>query len=332
MREEPGARPEGGGDAALVRLVRRNFRYKVISVALAILLYVIAYMQQNPRRSWDVYVQPEVIGLPRNLVVKDPLRPFPVTVSGLSSAIDDLRVQGIRATVDVSGATVGSSKMPVKYHLPSRVEPRGRGCCPSPWSGRSVRCSPWSPRARRAASRVLYKQPGWCSRRRFPSPAGSRIWTGWSTWSQRGHEPGRGYHRRPGRPGGAGRHPPGGGRGRDRVGAARVLIGLKESPSTKEVAFPEFVGRVAPGFQFTGYQLEPQTVLLAGPLQRVAPLTALRVPVSLEGLSSDTTRTLTVQPPPGLRVVGSPQVNVTLRVGPAAGSQSDAPAGPANPP
>jgi YbbR domain-containing protein len=71
--------------------------------------------------------------------------------------------------------------------------------------------------------------------------------------------------------------------------------------------------RVAPGYAISSVDITPSTVTVVGPSRYVAPLTAVNTePFDLQGLSSDTNRTVNIDPPdPSL---GLSTLHVTARV------------------
>ena len=102
----------------MMQIIRRNFGYKLISVIIAVLLYVIADKQLNPRTMSDVYVIPEVADVPNEMVVRSAPAGFTVTVSGLASSVAAFKAE-LKATVDLTHAHLGTQKLPIHYKLPS---------------------------------------------------------------------------------------------------------------------------------------------------------------------------------------------------------------------
>ena len=108
----------------MIAFLRRNWEYKLLSLVLAVLLYVIASTQRNPSRTSSVTVQPEIVGLAENLAVKVPPKAEPVTLTGPTDELELVRKSGLRATVNATGAGPGKSFLSVAYVLPEAV--RGR--------------------------------------------------------------------------------------------------------------------------------------------------------------------------------------------------------------
>jgi YbbR domain-containing protein len=321
-----------------LRLLRRNLPYKLISLAMAILLYVVAYTQRNPRIAREIYVQPEVRGVPANMVVRDPPQGIRLRISGPAPAVEALYNRGIKATVNASGLRAGPARLPVEYDLPrdleDRVELTGAQVAVFTLAQKmSKRFPVEASYVNQAPFGYVFKEPivepPWALVAGLASDVNrvQRVVASVDTSGAAGAidmdadlvaqdadqrvvdnveiSPSR----------------------------ARVEIPLKEDVSTKRLVLsPVFQGEVAPGFRFVGYAFKPGTVTAAGPPELLAALTSLEVPVNREGLSADTTRTLTLRPPAGLRIVDSPQVAVTIQVRPDVAAPKDtlAPPGPPN--
>lgn len=321
-----------------LRLVRRNFGYKLISLAVAILLYGVAYTQQNPRTSHQVYVTPEVRGLNKNMVVKEPPPGFMVTVNGPAPAVEALRDQGIKATVDVSGIPPGTLRLPVRYDLPTVLRSQVEH------SGPQVVTLTLEPKVRRqfGVDPIFENKPptGFVYTEPIATPrqvhvagaeanvsrvarvvaivdadqeAGAIHQTVDLVAQDRGKNVVEGVEIQPAQ--------------------ASVQIGLRQVPASRRLLLsPVFIGRPAPGFRVVSLAFDPQSVNVEGPQELLEDRTSLNVSIDQEGLSKDTTRTVTVTPPAGLRIVGSAKVTVTLRVQPEAEAPVSAGAPGATPP
>lgn len=304
----------------LGRLVRRNLLYKLIALGTAILLYVIADAQQNPRTVQNIYVQPEVRGLSADMVVSDRPDSFRVTVSGPTALVEALATRGIGATIDATGRKPGTARLPVQYELPpdlkDRVTINGPGVAGFTLA-RKIR--------QEYAVDVIYPNqppPNYVFRDPIVTPrritvAGleadvgrvRRVVANLETSRVTGTieeevdlvaqdmaervvdnveiEPAR----------------------------VRVRLALKPVPATRTLLLsPVFRGEVAPGFRVVSYTFEPQAVTVAGSPDQLETLTSLEVPINQEGLRENTTRTVTLRPPLGLRILDSPKVTVTIQV------------------
>jgi YbbR domain-containing protein len=108
----------------IISLLRRNLFYKLFALGAAILFYVIASYQQNPRANdhEEVYIQPEIIGLPESLVVRVPPAAFTVDLTGSSALVKAFQAQPSKALVDANSAQAGTVSLPLNY-----VQPGGPG-------------------------------------------------------------------------------------------------------------------------------------------------------------------------------------------------------------
>jgi YbbR domain-containing protein len=104
----------------MIAFLRRNLFYKIFALGAAILFYVIASYQQNPRANQldEVYVQPGMISVPDNLVVRIPPPPFTVQVTGSPALMKAFQDQPSKAIVDASGAKAGTISLPLIYTQP----------------------------------------------------------------------------------------------------------------------------------------------------------------------------------------------------------------------
>lgn len=306
-----------------LRIARRNLAYKIVSLVLAVLLYGVAYTQQNPRATRTIPVLPEVRGLPANLTLREAPGTYAVQVSGPAPLIEALDMRTLKASVDVSAARQpGTGRFPLTYTLPqgmgSEVEANGPSAIPLTLE-RKVR------RAFRVE--VSYADT---------PPAGTEFTPPVT---------------QPGRVSVVGREPVVEGVAKvvarvDTSGAAgaiseeaelvaldagqevvedveiqpaRVLVRIELRPTQSIKALvlsPVLTGAPAPGFYVTNYIFDPQTVMVSGPQQRLAGVSSLEVPIAQDGLSETVTRTITLRPPPGLKFAGAGQARVTLVVKP----------------
>uniref|UniRef100_UPI00286ADE44 hypothetical protein n=1 Tax=Armatimonas sp. TaxID=1872638 RepID=UPI00286ADE44 len=108
----------------MMSLLRRNWEYKLLSLVLSILLYIIASTQRMPSRTSSMPVLPEVTGIASDLAVKVAPPSEQVTLTGSADELEIVRKSGLRALVSATGAKVGKSFLPVTYVLPEAV--RGR--------------------------------------------------------------------------------------------------------------------------------------------------------------------------------------------------------------
>lgn len=101
--------------------LRRNIGYKLFALVLAIMLYYVASIQQNPRLTRDQYVQPEVIQLPETLVIKERPALIQLTVSGTESELSQIDKEPLTAVVDGAAVKPGLNRLPVTVTLPKGI-------------------------------------------------------------------------------------------------------------------------------------------------------------------------------------------------------------------
>jgi YbbR domain-containing protein len=108
----------------------------------------------------------------------------------------------------------------------------------------------------------------------------------------------------------------------------RATLGLKKTSATKIVLLTiDLIGSPNPDYEISGYEFLPNTVTVSGSQELLAAQSSLRVPVDVDGIKASTTRTITIQPPSGLRVVGGgAAVRLRLRVRPVATASPAPPA------
>ena len=100
----------------MIALLRRNWEYKLLSLVLSILLFVIASVQRNPSRTSSMTVQPEVVGVPADLAVKVPPRVEQVTLTGTNEeiAVKILQDNGFSASNDMDAAVQRAVELATK--------------------------------------------------------------------------------------------------------------------------------------------------------------------------------------------------------------------------
>ena len=314
--------------------LRRNFGYKLISLGLAILLYVIAYAQKNPRTAQDIFVQPQVTSLPRSLIVSEGPKGFTILVSGPSPAVEALRIRGAKGIVDGSRARPGTVKLPLELDIPpdlkSQIDISNQPIFVQVGVQQKTRkrfnVVPAYPN--QPPPGYAYKEPLVDPRQVVVSgleadvervefvvanvdagpPNGAIDYEVTVVPQDHNQQVVENVEMQPQK--------------------ARVRIGLKPTAATKTLLLsPVFIHEVAPGWRVVNYHFSPTRITVAGSLEQLAALTSLDVHVDLAGLTADTRRTLTVLPPVGLRVIGSADVQVMLQVRPEEPNRASAPTG-----
>ena len=318
--------------------LRRNFGYKFLSLLVAILLYWIASGQKNPPVKAEFYVQPQVMSLSADLVLKGPLQGTTVSVSGPAAAVEAYRALEPKAQVDLTAGKVGSDRYPVKYLMPNGfanalevigppvtlvtleqkksvqyyVDPIFDDHPPAGYAYSPAKCTP-------AAVQVVGL-----------TADVSRVWRVVANVDTSGTP---------------------GAISQDVELVAQdikqqaidsvqivpnhvhVTLGLKKTPSTKTVLLSiKLNGTPDPRFEISGYSFVPNTVTISGAQEMLASQSSLVIPVDVDGLRASTTRSVTIQPPSGLRVVGgSATVKLRLDVKPIATASPAAPVKPSPP-
>jgi YbbR domain-containing protein len=302
--------------------LRRNLGYKLLSLAVAALLYAIASAQNGSRTPSEVFVTPEVLGIPATLVLKTPPAGQLVTVAGPSSLVDAFRLQGIKATVDAHGAQAGSNTLKVQYQIPEAA--RGKLTVTGP---ESVTVGFEEPLQKEYVVDVLYDNappPGYTFRDPVTYPRRIKV-TGLAADVSRVYRVVALLDNA------------------DSVGAVERTVGLiaqdrneravgsvtivpsevrvkldvQRTPATKTLVLSaELVGSLEPGYRLSSYRFSPTAVTVAGELNALARLSSLDVRLSIEGLRETVTRRVPLTPPPGTKIQGDTSVSVTLDIAP----------------
>lgn len=305
----------------IVSVFRRNLGYKIISVVVAILLYVVALAQQKtPTLSRSFTIQPEVRNVPADLIVTTPPRKISVLVSGPPEVIRTLAEETPVATLDLSGATAQSHRFPVRYELPANVHEKVEGPDGPSYLTMTVE--------RKVRRRFAVEVPPVQARYgyNFSEPVldppqvelvgpASVIKSVRRVVATVDSRPEGGVNKEVSvEPQGAG----GQIIGNVEIEPARVRLRIDMKPAplnTTLLVSPVVVGEVAEGYQLFDVRVQPRMVTVAGPPGILESLTSVSVPVNVSGLSETTTRVITPSPPGrGLRFVGASQVRVTLGI------------------
>lgn len=300
--------------------LRRNFGYKLLAFGAAALLYLIASAQQTGLAPVEVFLQPEVANVPDSLVLTRPPRGESVSVMGPASLIDAFREQPVKATVDARGAQPGINKLPLNFNVPDSV--RGRLQITGP---KEIRVEFEAPRVKTLPVEVLYEDAppaGFKFKAPIVTPSKIKL-TGRADAVEKvtrvvasldnADEPGAiertvdvvAQDNRDQRVEGVTIAP-------ERV---RVQLLLQKTPSSKALVLSAVLtGTPAPGYRVVGYRFSPSSASVIGDQVILEPLSAMDIPVSVEGLSATTTRRVTLVAPNGTRLNSPNAANVTLEV------------------
>jgi YbbR domain-containing protein len=312
----------------LIERLRRNFGYKLLSFFLAILLYFIASAQRNPSQTISLSVQPEVINLPADLALKIAPRAEVVTLSGSKSLLENAR-RRLRASIDAREAKEGKSFLAVQYELPEAIKGRVEVTGASTLEVHLERKV-----ERMVAVKVQFEnQPpaGFSYRDPTAQPSSVKV-TGLASDVERvvrvvanlNNSDGAGAVERT--------VPVVAQDERDQVlggvtiepTRVHVALTLRKAPATKSLILSaELSGTPDASVRVSGYRFSPASVTVRGEISALAALSSLSVPISVEKLRQTTTQRLTITPPPGIELVGAPQVSLTIDVQPQISTTSE---------
>ena len=302
--------------------LRRNLGYKILALAAAALLYLIASAQQSGRTPVEVFVQPEVANVPESLVLASAPPGESVTVTGPASLVEAFKSQPVKARLDARNAHPGVNRLPLLWNIPDSV--RGRLQVQGP---EDVRVSFEAPEIKTLPVEVLYENaPPAGSEYKAPVTMPRQVKV-----SGRSSEVDRVVRLVA---------------SLDNAGTAgaiertidvvaqdnknrtvekvtlkpervRVQLLIQRTPATKALLLSaDLSGTPAPGYRVTGYRFSPASVTVSGDQTLLTPLSSLEVSVSVAGLKQTTTRRVALAVPTGATLVGARAANVTVEVAP----------------
>lgn len=318
---------------SLLDAMRRNFAYKLLSLAISVLLYMVASAQNNPRTSLRIAVRPTLVGAPAELGLAPESPPVSVVLTGPAPAVEAART-AVKALLDGKDAKPGRFRLPVRFQIPSpsetgvRIEgpPRaecvlearqmrewplsiewGAGIPADPAVAANVRASP-------PAVRVL----GWPHDLDRVARVVVQVPTAQSTEASTATV-------RPSVVDAAGKPVD-----ETTVQPETVRLWI---PDRRPIARKRFVlspvvsGSPATGWRVTSIEFDPPTVVLAGDVDTLATRTAVEATVPIDGMREELRGTTTVSAPAGTRVEGDPTIRVLVKAAPlaVAPSRTDGP-------
>jgi YbbR domain-containing protein len=97
------------------------------------------------------------------------------------------------------------------------------------------------------------------------------------------------------------------------------------APASKSVLInPIWRGKVLFGYKVTNYEVKPSQVQIKGKSSILAQINTVDTePISIEGISKDTSFTVSLQIPPEVEIVGNNRVYVTLHVSPVSSTDEE---------
>ena len=311
-----------------MRALRRNLAYKLLSLALGILLYAVAFQQNNPRTSQDQTVQPEIEKLPDNMALKALPVPVTVTISGNAVALQAFRDQSIKATVDLSHAQAGVNRLPIRYrHDAGLVDLTGPSFVEVTLDKKTFRTFPIMINSNETAP------PGFAYKEAIIKPRQVRVRGAASEIDKVEYIVAQVDNNGPftgdvelvaqnkSR------------QAMDTVEIippkATVTLEVKTAPASKTLVLsPDFTGTAAKGFLVTGCTFDPASITVAGAFEQLINRSRLPVPVDISGVRASVSRVVTVPLPPGIRAIDPEGGRATLRLEVAA-IAAPSPAAPA---
>jgi YbbR domain-containing protein len=317
-----------------MNIIKRNFWYKLLSVAVAILLYSYADAQRNPRTTRDVVVEPKAINLPPDLVIRTAPEAETISVTGPLPAVEGFRAQPEKATVDLGGSKAGRVRLPLKYRTESfPVDVTGRAEVDyvlekkmrsewsvdviyenAPPSGFQFMEPTTSPRKVEVAglNDNVNKVARVVAILEDTEGAGAINRSVELVAQDKRQEVVQGVEIMPSR--------------------VQVSLGLKKTPASKSLLLSaQIVGAPAPGFALINYTFSPSAVTVSGAQEVLASRSSLEVPVEIDGIQKSETRTVVLPTLPGMTLQGEKSVRIRLEVRPVARPVSTPTAEPQRP-
>lgn len=314
--------------------LRRNLGYKLLSLALAILVWSWVYAQSRPNVSREEYVQPEVMNLARDMVIKAPPEGKRVMVTGLASAVEEFRNRPVKGFVDLAGATPGANTLEIRYNT--------QGLNLDIVGPKTVTVLVDKKAERRLPVEVIPQNPapaGFEFANKVSDPP-QVVVSGLATEVSKVEKVFAMVNNSENNGAFSGsvelvaQAANSAVIGSVTIAPARVnvTLGIKQSPLAKSLILsPSLVGVVAPGYGLYGVIFEPQTVTVTGNQNLIVERSAISVPVDISGLKESVTRRFTVTAPSGLRITEPERgvVRVRVDVRPIASPNATVPAPPA---
>lgn len=101
-----------------------------------------------------------------------------------------------------------------------------------------------------------------------------------------------------------------------------VIIKIEQTTFSRPVTVsPVVTGVPADGYNVVGFSSNPATVVIRGDQASIREITTISTqPIDVEGKETDIVKSVSLQLPQGVSVVGSPNVTVTVRIEPAQGT------------
>lgn len=297
-----------------MRALRRNLAYKILSLGLGIALYAVAFLQNNPRTSQEILIQPETEKLPANMTVKKKADAISVTVTGNAAAIQAFKQQTVKASLDLSRAEAGSNRVTIRYkHDMGLIDLNGP-------SFAEVTLEKITRKA--FTIELQYNNappPGFAFKEAAVRPRQAQV-KGAESEIKKVESVGALVDN----------NGPFAGlvelvafnKNREAMDSvdvdpkqALVTLEVKTAPASKSLLLsPVWTGTAAPGFTITNYAFDPLAVTVSGTAAQLMSVSRLPVPTNIAGIRESVTRNLTVPTPSNLRIVDPADGKVSLRL------------------
>lgn len=304
--------------SGLLAWIKRNAGYKILAVIIAVLLYAIANDQQNPPTTRSVYVAPQLVNLPDDMVLKSGPPSGVIMVSGQSAAVTSFNAQPIKALIDVGKGKVGVNRLPIVYkYAPGTLDIESSPTTAEVVLERKISSSFLVEPVldNDAPSGYMYGEP--LVRPRKVTVYGSAtevarvgriIAQVENTDNSRAIESdvllsAQDLHKQ----------------GVDTVqiepARVHVSVDLKKSQGAKSVLLSAMMtGSPAPGFVVVGYTFAPPMLTITGSQTLLASRSSLTVSLVVDGVSQSEVRTVKIVPPAGLMLQNPEQSSVRVRL------------------
>lgn len=302
--------------------MKRNLGYRLLSLCIGIMLYAVAFTQNNPRTTREMFITPEAIELrdiPADMVVRTAPSGVQVTVQGQIAAIESFRAQPIKAYIDLSRASKGKYRTPLKFKTdnlavdiiaPAYVEvditrktrvafrvdtlynntpPPGYVYAEPTTSPPTVQVTGLESEVRKVDRVVAFMDNGVTS-----NSLTQTVTLVAQTVKQESVDT-------------------------VEIAPARVTVTLlaQKAPATKFLVLSaRLEGVPAPGYALTSYMFDPPTINASGTQAVLTKLSAITVPLNISGLSQSETKSVVVPLPEGVMRAGqgSNRVSVHLEI------------------
>ena len=301
----------------VLALVRRDFGFKVLSVIIGVLLYAVATDQRNPPTTRQVFVSPQIVNLPNDMVIKSSPPGASIMVSGQAAAVTAFNAQSIKATIDVSRARVGVNTLPILYKYPvgaldiESAPPLAEVVLDKKTSSTFFVESVLD---NDAPSGYMYGEPTITPPKVTVYGSATEVARVGRIIAQVANDNSRAVDtsvlvsaqdlRK---------------QGVDTVqiepARVRIVVPLKKAQGEKSVLLSALMtGSPAPGFVVVGYAFSPTMITMTGTQTLLAARSSLTVPVEIDNLSETETRLIKITPPAGLMLASPKQSTVRVRL------------------